>query len=172
METSPKIPMIKTQRLILRPFSMADLAVLKPIVQEPDIFHYFPNQDLWTDEKTEGYIQYQINHWHIYGYGHWALVMHETGQIIGWNGLEFLPDTNETEVGYLLSRAFWGKGYATEAANAAVQFGINKIRLNEIIGLTHPENTASQRVLEKCGLSFTRSAAYFGMEMFRFATQA
>ncbi len=171
METSPKIPLITTQRLVLRPFSMADLAMLKPIVQEPDIFHYFPNQDPWTDEKTEGYIQYQINHWHLYGYGHWALVRNETGQIIGWNGLEFLPDTNETEVGYLLSKAFWGKGYATEAAIAAIQFGIKKIKLNEIIGLTHPENIASQRVLEKCGFSFTRSATYFGMEMFRFATQ-
>ncbi|CAG1006849.1 partial Acetyltransferase, partial [Anaerolineae bacterium] len=109
-------------------------------------------------------------HWKKYNYGHWAVVIRETGQIIGWNGLEYLPDTNETEVGYLLSGAFWGKGYATESAGAAVKFGLNKIGLKEIIGLTHPQNLASQRVLEKSGLSFTRSASYFGMEMFRYLT--
>jgi ribosomal-protein-alanine N-acetyltransferase len=86
--------------------------------------------------------------------------------------LEFLPETNETEVGYLLSGEFWGKGYATEAARASVEFGKKNIGLNEIIGLTDPLNIASQRVLEKCGLTFTRRQVYFGMEMFRFAIQA
>ena len=172
METSPTIPMITTQRLVLRPFSAADLPMLKPIVQEPDIFYYFPNQEPWSEEKAKGYIQYQIDHWRFFGYGHWAVVLRENSQVIGWNGLEYLPETQETEVGYLLSRVFWGKGYATESTSAVIQFGLNKKGLKEIIGLTHPENIASQRVLEKSGLSFTRSEHYFGMEMFRFATQA
>ncbi|MEK6751462.1 MAG: GNAT family N-acetyltransferase [Chloroflexota bacterium] len=172
METSPKIPMITTGRLVLRPFTMSDRNALLEIVQEPDIFRYFPSRDAWPMEKVERYIHYQIAHWQKFNYGHWAVVMRETGQIIGWNGLEFLPDTNEVEVGYLLSRDFWGKGIATESANAAIEFGIKKMGLQEIIGLTHPENIASQRVLEKSGLTFTRSESYFGMEMFRFATQA
>lgn len=163
--------MITTPRLVLRPFTMNDRDVLFTIVQEPDIFRYFPTQEAWPLEKVERYINYQIAHWKKFNYGHWAVVMRETGQIIGWNGLEYLPDTDETEVGYLISMAFWGKGYATESANAAVNFGRKKIGLKEIIGLTHPQNIASQRVLEKSGLSFTRSASYFGMDMFRYATQ-
>lgn len=172
METSPKIPMITTPRLVLRPFTLGDFDALFRIVQEPDIFRYFPTPAAWAKEKVERYIHYQIAHWQKYKYGHWAVVMRETGQIIGWNGLEYLPDTDETEVGYLLSGMFWGKGIATEAAGAAVKFGLNKIGLKEIIGLTHPQNLASQRVLEKSGLSFTRSASYFGMEMLRYAIQA
>lgn len=172
METSPKIPMITTPRLVLRPFTLSDFDALFKIVQEPDIFRYFPTQSAWPMDKVERYINYQIAHWQKYKYGHWAVVIRETGQIIGWNGLEYLPDTDETEVGYLLNGMFWGKGMATEAAKAAVKFGINKVGLKEIIGLTHPENIASQRVLEKSGLSFTRSAPYFGVEMFRYAIQA
>jgi ribosomal-protein-alanine N-acetyltransferase len=61
---------------------------------------------------------------------------------------------------------------ATESAQAVVDFGLNTIGLKQIIGLTHPDNIASQRVLEKSGLSFTKRATYFGMEMFRFAAQA
>ncbi|MFN8383742.1 MAG: GNAT family N-acetyltransferase [Anaerolineales bacterium] len=172
METQPKIPMITTGRLVMRPFTLGDRNVLFEIVQEPDIFRYFPSKDAWAMEKVERYIQYQIAHWQKFDYGHWAVVMRETGQIIGWNGLEYLPETNETEVGYLFSRAAWGKGYATESASAIVRFGLKRVGLKEIIGLTDPENIASQRVLEKSGLSFTRKEIYFGMEMFRYAIQA
>ena len=172
METQPKIPMITTGRLVMRPFTMNDRNALFGIVQEPDIFRYFPSRETWPMEKVERYIQYQIAHWQKFNYGHWAAVLRETGQIIGWNGLEYLPETNETEVGYLFSRDFWGKGYATESASAIVRFGLKKVGLTEIIGLTDPENIASQRVLEKSGLSFTRSESYFGVEMFRYAIQA
>jgi ribosomal-protein-alanine N-acetyltransferase len=123
-------------------------------------------------EKVERSIQHQTNHWQTFRYGQMAVTLRETGQLMGWCGLEFLPDTNETEVGYLLGHAFWGKGYATEAARVSVEFGLKEIGLQEIIGLTDPLNVASQRVLEKCGLAFTRRQVYFGMEMFRFALQA
>ncbi|MBI3168859.1 MAG: GNAT family N-acetyltransferase [Chloroflexi bacterium] len=169
---SSVLPSRATARLVLRPFTMADAEVLCEIVNEPDIFQYFPSKATWLLEKCERYINYQTRHWENLGYGHWAVTLAETGQLIGWCGLEFLPDTKETEVGYLLSKPFWGRGYATEAANASVQFGKKDIRLQEIIGLTDPLNVASQKVLEKNGLVFTRKQIYFGMEMFRFATQA
>lgn len=150
---------------------MDDREALFTITQEPNIFQYFPAKMAWEMEKVERNIQHQINHWRTYGYGQMAVTLRETGQLIGWCGLEFLPDTNETEVGYLLSNAFWGKGFATEASRASVQFGRNEIGLEEIIGLTDPLNIASQRVLEKCGLVFTRRQVYFGMEMFRYSTK-
>ena len=156
---------------MLRPFTLDDRNALFQITQEENIFRYFPTQTAWELEKVERYINHQISHWETYKYGHWAVTMRETDQLMGWNGLEFLPDTNETEVGYLFSKAFWGNGYATEATSSAVQFGIESAKLKEIIGLTDPENIASQRVLEKSGLSFTRRQFYFGMEMFRFSTQ-
>ena len=169
---SPTLPSITTARMILRPFVMDDAQPLFEIVNEPDIFQYFPNKAPWLLEKCERYINFQTRHWEKLGYGHWALTLAETGRLFGWCGLEFLEDTNETEVGYLLSRSFWGKGYATEAASSSIQFGKNEVGLQEIIGLTDLLNIASQRVLEKSGLIFTRKQVYFGMEMFRFSTQA
>jgi ribosomal-protein-alanine N-acetyltransferase len=163
---------LTTERLILRPFTLDDRQTLFTITNEPGIFQYFPTKTAWEMEKVERSINYQIAHWEKHGYGQLAVTLRDTRQLIGWCGLEYLPDTNETEVGYLLSGAFWGKGYATEAAQASVRFGLNEIRLKEIIGLTDPLNIASQRVLEKSGLTFTRRQVYFGMEMFRFAIQA
>lgn len=61
-----------------------------------------------------------------------------------------------------------GQGYATEATRASLEYGFNTLGLNEIIGLTHPENSASQSVLLKCGMTFTHHAEYFGMEMTRY----
>jgi len=162
---------LRTERLLLREFTMNDREALHAIAQEPDIFQYFPTKTAWEMEKVERAIRHQIEHWETFHYGLWAVTQPETGDLMGWCGLEFLPDTNETEVGYLLSRVYWGNGYATEAARASVQFGRDEIGLTEIIGLTDPRNFASQRVLEKSGLSYTRRQVYFGMEMFRFATQ-
>lgn len=160
-----------TQRLILRPFNMEDKQALFTITQEPGIFQYFPTKTAWQMDKVERSITYQNHHWETFGYGQLAVTLKESGQLMGWCGLEYLPDTAETEVGYLLSREFWGKGYATEAAQPCVKFGFEKIKLGEIIGLTDPLNIASQRVLQKCGLSFTRRQEYFGMEMLRFAAK-
>ena len=166
-----KTPSLFTTQLVLRQLVEEDREALFPIVQENNIFRYFPSRSAWSMDRVDRYISYQSSHWHGFGYGHWAVTLKTNGQFIGWCGLEFLPDTNETEVGYLLSEAFWGKGYATEAASASVRFGLVDIGLKEIIGLTHPDNIASQRVLEKSGLSFTGRAKYFGTEMFRFSTQ-
>lgn len=172
MNSSSTTITLATERLLLRQFTMDDREALFKITQEPGIFQYFPTKTAWDMERVDRSIQHQIDHWDQFGYGLWAVTLRETGQLMGWCGLEFLPDTNETEVGYLLSGEFWGKGYATEAARASVEFGKKNIGLKEIIGLTDPLNIASQRVLEKCGLTFTRRQVYFGMEMFRFAIQA
>lgn len=169
---STQFKTLTTDRLILRQFTMDDSDALLVITQEPGIFQYFPTKTAWDMGKVERSIQHQNEHWRRYGFGQMAVTLRETGQLMGWCGLEFLPDTNETEVGYLFGHEFWGKGYATEAARASVEFGKSQIGLKEIIGLTDPLNIASQRVLENCGLVFTRRQVYFGMEMFRYSTKA
>jgi ribosomal-protein-alanine N-acetyltransferase len=89
--------------------------------------------------------------------------------LIGWSGLTFLPETEEVEVAYLLGQAFWGKGLATEAARACVQYGFENVGLESIVGIVHPENIASQRVMEKLGMSFVDQSTYFGMECYRYS---
>lgn len=165
---SDSIPTVSTARLTLRPFTLDDAPSLFRIMNEPNIMQYFPNPGPRPLERVEKTIQFQLDHWREYGLGWWAVVPHGHNDIVGWNGLQFLDETNETEVGYLLSREFWGKGYATEGALAGLEFGFHQLGKKEIIGLTHPENTASQNVLLKCGMKFTHQAPYFGMELFRY----
>ena len=161
------IPTLKTNRLILRPWKEKDAEALFQILQEPGILQYFP-PTTFTIEKTLRYINHQTKHWQEHGYGHWAVTLKEGGGVIGWDGLEYLPETDENEVAYLLSHQAWGCGYATEAAAAALKFGFEKAGLMSIIGLVHPGNAGSIRVLEKCGLAFVDRKVYWGLEMCRY----
>jgi RimJ/RimL family protein N-acetyltransferase len=89
-------------------------------------------------------------------------------EIIGWAGLQSLPELDETKVGFLLERPFWGKGYATEAALASLRFGFENYYLDRIIALVHPDNLASRRVIEKCGMVYVENLSLWGIELVRY----
>jgi RimJ/RimL family protein N-acetyltransferase len=165
------IPTVQTPHLFLRAWTPDDANTLFDILQEDGILRYFPNQTPPSREKAGEYIADQLSHWAKFDYGHWAVVTQEDGEAVGWSGLEYLPELDETEVAYLLSKRVWGRGYATEAARAAVQFGFETAGLLKIIGLVHPENTGSVRVLEKCGLTFADCITLWGLEMSRYRLQ-
>ncbi len=163
-----EIPIIETPHLILRTWTLEEAGVLFEILQEEDILKYFPNPNPPPLSKVEDYITHQLAHWDLYGYGHWAIIERETGQAVGWVGLEYLPELGETEVGYLLSRRVWGRSYATQAARATVEYGFQEASLPSIIGLVHPDNAASIRVLEKCGMTFADRLTLWGLDMSRY----
>jgi ribosomal-protein-alanine N-acetyltransferase len=161
------IPTLETSHLFLRPWTLEDADELFHILQEPDILEYFP-PTTFTLEKTQHYINHQLKHWQERGYGHWAVTLKNDSRLVGWDGLEYLPETGENEVAYLLSHQAWGRGFATQAALAAVRYGFETAGLGAIIGLVHPGNIGSIRVLEKCGLTFLDRKVYWGLEMCRY----
>ncbi len=166
---SSPIPELITPRLRLRPFVPEDARPLYRILCQENILQYFPNPGQPTLDRVERLVQRQIDHWQAHHYGWWAVIPHGQVDLAGWNGLQYLPETGEIEVGYLLSKPFWGRGYATEGTLATLEFGFFTLELDEIVGLVHPDNLASQRVLEKSGLTYTRRAAYFDMELLRYS---
>jgi len=166
------IPTLTTPRLTLRPFTEADAEPLHRILNEGGILRYFPRPEPPDLARVERLIAGQLRHWEEHGLGWWAVELRSTGELLGWNGLQYLPDTEEVEVGYLLSRRHWGQGLATEGAQAALRFGVETLRLGSIVGIVHPENIASQRVLAKAGLTFINEADYFGMHVRRYVTTA
>ncbi len=101
--------------------------------------------------------------------GNSAATGRDNGVLIGWCGLQYLAETDEVEVAYLLGKRYWGCGYATEAAAASLSYGFLTAGLDRIIGLIHPHNHRSRRVLEKIGLRLVDCTAYFGMDVLRFA---
>jgi ribosomal-protein-alanine N-acetyltransferase len=148
-----------------------------------EVLRYFPNTDPPARDQVERLIQGQLKHWKQHGYGWWAVCAADlavdaaqlpsvppSAPLIGWAGLQYLPETDETEVGYLLDRGYWGRGLATEAARTSVQFGFEYLGMKTIVGIVHPENIASQRVLEKAGLAYVERAHYFGMDVYRYLT--
>jgi ribosomal-protein-alanine N-acetyltransferase len=169
MANRKPIPTISTPRLTLRPFAPRDAISLHRIMNEPGIMQYFPRTDPPDMDRVQGLIERQLAQWEEYNLGWWAVVPQGRTELIGWNGLQYLPETDEVEVGYLLSRQFWGLGLATEGAKPSLEFGFESLGLQEIIGLTHPENTASQNVLKKCGMHYAEQKGYFGMQLFRYS---
>jgi RimJ/RimL family protein N-acetyltransferase len=163
-----KTPVIKTSRLTLRPFSIEDSKTLHHILNIPGILKYYPSSDPPDLDRVHRLINRQIDHWHEHGYGWWAVESHSDQRLLGWSGLQYLPETGENEIGYLLDQSYWGLGLATEAAKAGIEFGFDQLGIGEIIGIVHPKNIASHRVLEKIGLKFQEKTEYFGMECLKY----
>jgi RimJ/RimL family protein N-acetyltransferase len=84
-------------------------------------------------------------------------------------GLKYLDDLGEVDLGYRLMVAYWGRGLATEASLACVNYGFQTLELKRIIGLVAPQNHRSVRVLEKCGMAFERMIDSLGQQMAQYA---
>lgn len=168
---SPTIPTLHTDHLVLRPLREDDATPLHRIYQTDGVLKYFPNPIPPPFDKVAHFIASQQSHWERYGYGNWALTELGCDEIIGWAGLQFLPETQETEVGYLLNKPYWGKGYATEAARRSLDFGFSHFDFPEIIALVHPQNLASLAVARKCALTIVERKVYWGIEMVRHSIQ-
>lgn len=164
---NPQFHSLQTPHLLLRPLVPADAEVLHHIYQSEGVLQYFPDPAPPPLERVQRFIAGQHAHWEKYGYGNWGILPEGEPKIIGWVGLQYLPELEETEVGFLLDRPFWGRGYATESALASLRFGFEHFDLDHIIALVHPANLASRRVIEKCGMAYVDRLSLWGMELMR-----
>jgi ribosomal-protein-alanine N-acetyltransferase len=111
-----------------------------------------------SEETLRGIIKV----WHERGFGRWAVIHKETNQFIGLCGFKLLED--EPELIYVLEKAYWGQGLATEAARAALRYGFKELRLERIVAVTRHENVASQRVLKAIGMKWEGEGRFYGVE--------
>ena len=163
------IPSLETPRLILRGFSPADFKPLCAILSDREVLRYMPRTDPYPPESVQRIIDCQQLHWDMHGFGWYAVEDRLSAELVGWCGLGVLDETNETEIKYLLKRSHWGRGLATEAALPCLAGGFTRYGLQAIIGLVHPHNAASRRVLEKLGLTYQDRVHYWGMDLDRLA---
>lgn len=153
---------IESERLYLREFELKDINDYFRLNSDPDVMKYIgpPSTDI---KIIKSYINRNINYYIDHpGLGRWAAFEKETDKFIGFFELAHLDKTEEIEVGYRLHKKYWGKGYATEMTKVLIDYGFNKIGLDEIAGITHPKNFASQKVLLKCGLRYVEDAVFYG----------
>jgi RimJ/RimL family protein N-acetyltransferase len=150
------IPTLTTDRLVLRPFVHDDLNELA-VVHAEESFWWYPLRGGMTTEQTTGFLVRTIERYKSDGFGIEAVIDRQSGAMIGWAGLavpHFLPEVlPAVEVGWRLSRPFWGRGLATEAGEAAVRWGFTGGGLERIVSIYEPENVASGKVMEHLGLT-------------------
>jgi len=158
------IPVLQTSRLILRAFEPEDVPVLHEIMNGPDVMRYFPPGGPPSYEQVERGVNRFLHHWETRGYGLWAVVERESGLLIGRCGLAFVEELQAVEIDFLFGNDYWGKGYASEAGQAVLNWGLAQHVFGRLIGIVHPENTASRRVLEKLGMACQERREMWGME--------
>lgn len=148
--------LFSSQRLLFREFTEADAALIHALNKDPEVTRYLHELPT-TDEKValELITHRIIPQYKQHGYGRWAVLLKENNAFIGWSGLKYRPERNETDLGYRFLRSYWGKGYASEAAAACLRYGFTHYQVPVIIARAHVENLASLRVIEKCGMQFS-----------------
>jgi [ribosomal protein S5]-alanine N-acetyltransferase len=160
------IPSIETARLVLRPFTSADLDDYTQLIfADAAVMRYLPQRDLAPHERAERTLTVFAEHWLQHGLGAWAVTDKVTGEFMGHCGLGPVPEAGEIEVLYSLGRAYWGQGIATEAARASARFGFEQANLMRLIALAVPGNIGSRRVMEHLGFVYEKDAHYFGLDL-------
>ncbi len=145
--------MLRTPRLILREWRAADVAPFAALNRDPEVMEHFPA--LLSPEESAASAERAQAHIARHGFGFWAVEAPGVAPFIGFVGLAQVsfeaPFTPAVEIGWRLARAYWGQGYATEAARAAVADGFGRLDLAEIVAFTVPGNWRSRRVMERLG---------------------
>jgi ribosomal-protein-alanine N-acetyltransferase len=162
---------LTTPRLSLRPFTEGDVDALTAVLTGRDVLRYFPPSPPPTRETAVRMIRRILGHWEEHGFGLWAVESRATGKLLGRCGLQRIEETGEVEADVILDPSVWGQGLATEAIQACVRYGVERLGLTRIVGIVHPEHRASQRVLEKAGLKLETRARYFGMDCDRYTLE-
>jgi ribosomal-protein-alanine N-acetyltransferase len=152
---------IETERLILRPFQLGDEEALFAMNTHPDVIRYAGNTPFASLEMARDTLTNVIfKDYEVRGYGRFALVLKETGNVVGFSGVKYIADIEETELGYRLMPEHWGKGLATESAVASIDFARDTLGLKRLVALVHPDNHGSSKVVGKLGFGLERKISF------------
>lgn len=151
-----------SERLSYRPYRHSDAQAAFAFFGDAEVMKYSDFGVHPTIERTAEMLATLIAHNHRRGFGFWAVVERETGELIGMAGLADLDEDGDVELAYRFRRDSWGRGYATEAATAWVEKGFTVLGLAQIVAIVEPGHVVSKHILEKVGLRFVEPRTYHG----------
>lgn len=158
---------LETPRLYMREMTESDYPALCKMLQDEDVMYAY--NGAFQQEETKAWLEKQRARYQEYGFGLWGVVLKETEEMIGQCGLTMQPwkDRQLLEIGYLLQKAHWHKGYATEAAKACKEYAFTELNANEVCSIIRDTNIPSQKVALRNGMSAvdTWVKHYRGVEM-------
>lgn len=148
-----RLPEISTSRLILRNMRMSDAKDIYEYSCDPEVARHVLWEAHQNIHQTKAYIRYVLRQYRLGSPSSFCIALKETGRVIGTIGFMWISNENRSaEVGYSLSRAYWNKGYMTEALAAVLRFGFMELNLNRIEAQYECDNPASGRVMEHVGM--------------------
>jgi len=143
-----------SKRLLLRQWRDEDRPLFASLNRDPEVMEFFPRP--YTQEESNSFIDLNAERIERQGWGCWAVESLASGEFIGFVGFarpaEWHPCAGEVEIGWRLAHEHWGKGYATEAAVCALEFGFNSIGFDELVSFTSECNLRSINVMQKIGM--------------------
>ena len=154
---------VRTERLLLSPIVVGDVEAFAPIFAKVEVWRYPYGRGMAFDE-TSRFVAGQISDWETYGYGLWAMRSIGTNAMLGYVGLSiprFYPSIlPAVEVGWRLDPEWWGRGYATEGAAAALDQAFTTLELDEVWSMPQVDNVASIAVAERLGMVLDHEAEF------------
>jgi RimJ/RimL family protein N-acetyltransferase len=144
---------LETERLTLRMLRPSDFDAYAEMCADPEIMRYLGDGRPLDRPLAWRNMAMLVGHWALRGYGHWAAEERASGEFVGRIGFWNPEGWPGFELGWTLRRSFWGRGYATEGARAALQFAFTRLEQPHVISLIQPENAPSIRVAQRLGES-------------------
>ena len=157
----------ETERLFTRELTKDDFQNLCRILQDPEVMYAY--EHAFSDEEVTDWLERQQRRYAVDGFGLWAVILKETGEMIGQCGLT-MQDWNGRmvpEIGYLFERAYWHCGYAIEAARGCKEYAFRSLKLSKVYSIIRDNNFPSQKVAERNGMQVRESLVkhYYDMDM-------
>lgn len=150
---------------------MRDWLEFRAIAADPEVIRYIGEGKPWPEERSQRFVERQVALYHERGFCLWKLMPKWGGGLIGFCGLQPLPELEEIEIGWWLARACWGQGLATEAAREALHDAFERVGLRRIVSIAQPANIASVHIMHKLGMRFERIAQPKGIPVVLYATE-
>ncbi len=153
---------LRTERLVLRMWRAEDFEQYAAITADAEVMRYLGEGKPLSPGDAWRQMAFLVGHWHLRGYGMWAVEEAATGRLAGRIGFLNPEGWPGFELGWTLGREFWGRGYATEGARRALEFAFTEMGRDRVISLIRPANAPSVRVAERLGERLEGTAEVFG----------
>jgi RimJ/RimL family protein N-acetyltransferase len=156
------VNVIETERLLLEPLDVSRLEEFVALTADPDTMRYWAPGGPYRLDVAERNFAASLERVREHGFGRRWIVAKENGAGLGFTDTKYFGEScddvspDEVEIGWMLTPAAWGQGYATEAGSAVRDEAFDRLELETIVAVHHPANAASGRVIEKLGMAFER----------------